>query len=248
VDDLAQEVQTLSATTDEFRGLLSDRLHSFQDIVSRTWQSQVETLDDYRRGIDTSLSELRRLLSDNDTALRQIGSKVDQLAAASESGDEDEDEAEAVSEQLLALDAKLDVLVERPAGGAAGGEELGSLAEDVRSSVREHDEAIAALASQIDARSSAMASQLTIAMEGLREDLVVQLRALGDEVVKLKRRVALRVGQSAATLSDEELDRIVDSVVTKLSAAFEIVQEEPEPPPPPASARRSGKGSRTSRR
>jgi hypothetical protein len=64
----------------------------------------------------------------------------------------------------------------------------------------------------------------------------------------LKRRVALRVGQSATTLSDEEVDRIVDSVVIKLSAAFEIVQEEPEPPPPPPrSPRRAGKGSRASR-
>jgi hypothetical protein len=48
-------------------------------------------------------------------------------------------------------------------------------------------------------------------------------------------------------LGDEEVDRIVDAVVAKLSMAFEIVQEEPEPAPPPSSTRRSGKSSRSSR-
>jgi gas vesicle protein len=65
-------------------------------------------------------------------------------------------------------------------------------------------------------------------LEGF-ESMVEELR---DEMTQLRRRIGLRAKGSGG-LGEEQIDRLVDTIVDRLQKVIEVVEEEPAPAPPP---------------
>jgi chromosome segregation ATPase len=160
--------------------------------------------------------------------------------------------------------AALEKAVQHGVGGAVAefGGVLAELQEElqaVRSSMDEELQAVRASLDEVAKTGGGGDGGGGGAIEGL-DDLHAELTSMREELTQLKRRVGLRAKSSAiddeqietlatrlagaATLSEQEVDRVADSVVERLMAILEVV---PDPEPAPAPARAAKRPARTAK-
>src|SRR5581483_3129914 len=211
---LARQVELLTAATNGFRVLLTDRFFAFEDVVARTWNSQVDAFADYRRGVDEGMTELRRLLAEQDAAVRRVAAQLDalpseaSLASAVHSARDELHAAvadSAATTTAAVADAVHDAISDAIAEAAAG---TRAAVEDVADDVRRHvDEVVARTVADGAAR---------VLRDGNRPD--EQLRAQVEVVAEQLRELRDAIDAVAARTQDDESLALLEALTSSVRA------------------------------
>ena len=77
---LGMRVEALVSGTSGMRTALGDRLNDHADTLGRLVRSQTSDLEEFQRGTDRTLTELRRTSADADEAVQRVAARLDELA------------------------------------------------------------------------------------------------------------------------------------------------------------------------
>jgi prefoldin subunit 5 len=77
---LAMRVEALVSGTSGMRSALGDRLNDHADTLGRLVRSQASDFEEFQRGTDRTLTDLRRTSADTDEAVQRVADRLDELA------------------------------------------------------------------------------------------------------------------------------------------------------------------------
>ena len=264
VAGLVARLHSVGAAISGVEVALSDRLTEYADTVVQFGRGLTTNVTTYREGNERAIADLRRALADSDELLRTVLTKTDDLAVElatlrSELTSGDSDDSLDVEELR---DLVRDAVEPLDVRGA-----VGQLTIDVAALGDRLTNELATAAAPSVGVDAAMQAELLTALEGMRAELervgraedakanaaanterehalIAELEALRVELAGLKRRIALRT----AKLSDDEVERIAESVATRISQAFEVVPDDEPPPPPKPAAKPTTRTTKSSAR
>lgn len=234
---LALRMDAVAAALGSFRATFGDRVDDYTETVAQFQRTATVELDEQRRGTERLVAELRRGVSDNDTALRRLAGRVEDVVVAvgdlarrpegeqapepvgptlDEVGEAVADHAvAALRSSFEALRVELDRV--RKAVGALGplGAAVLELGEEFD---RLRDEVSTGLAAAGPPDAGVVVVAVRTELDALGRRLDAGLGAARDEIHLLKRRLAVRA-KAPVTLDGDQLDAIADAVLARLPTA-----------------------------
>jgi hypothetical protein len=243
---LGFRVDAVGATLQGLQSVVLDRLVEHIDAISVATRSQRDALDEYRRGNERAVSELRKATTANDKATSGITRRVEEIS----------------TDVRSLADLSSTIAGQQPHAVGVPSDLADELVMALTPINDELLEAITKLQSALDTVPQSGRAQ----GEGLAEELA----RVREELTQVKRRVGLRgraeasltdeqlelIAESVATklptptLSDDDFDRLADAIVDKLSSVFEVISDDvaDDPPPKPKSKAAPKTGARRSTR
>lgn len=193
---LAMRIDAVAAALGSFRATFGDRVDDYTETAAQLQRASAVELDEQRRVTERLLAELRRGVSDNDTALQRLAGRVDDVVTGV-AGLVRRTEAD---QSLAPADMTLDEVGE-------------AVAEHAAAALRTSFEAV-----RVELDGGEVLAAVRLELDALGGRLDAGLGAARDEVHLLKRRLAVRA-KAPVNLDDAQLDAIADAVLSHLPSA-----------------------------